>query len=71
MQQISISPVKPHPTTKHLPCITKQIRMKMRRKDRIHKIAKQTGSLKLLNKWEALRTEIEQDIKKLMTNTLT
>ena len=36
----------------------------MRRKDRLHKLAKQTGSLKLLDKWKALRAEIKQDIKK-------
>ena len=56
-------PCKTTSNKKHLPWISKQIRTKMRRKDRIHKLAKQTGSLKLLNKWKALRAEIKQDIK--------
>ena len=56
-------PSKTTSTKKHLPWINKQIRTKMRRKEKNHKLAKQTGNPRLLAKWKALRAEIKRDIK--------
>ena len=49
---------------KHLLWVNKQIRAKIRRKDKFHKLAKQTGNHRLFDKWKAIRAEIKSDIKK-------
>ena len=35
----------------------------MRHKEKIHKLAKQTGNPRLLAKWKAFRADIKRDIK--------
>ena len=56
-------PSKTTPNKKHLPWVSKQIRAKIRRKDKFHKLAKQIGNPRLFDKWKAIRAEIKSDIK--------
>ena len=56
-------PCKTTTNKKHLPWVSKQIRYEIRRKDKVHKLAQQTGNPKLFNKWKFIRAEIKQDIK--------
>ena len=57
-------PSKTTPNKRQLPWVRKQIRAKIRRKDKFHKLAKQTGNPRLFEKWKAIRAEIKIDIKK-------
>ena len=61
IQLISISPQK---SISMIPCITPEIRWKIRRRNKIHAKAKKTGGDKLRTKFESLRREIKADIKK-------
>ena len=47
-----------------IPWITSEIRRKIRRKNKTHAKAKQTGSSKLRSKFETLRREIKADVRK-------
>ena len=47
-----------------IPWITPEIRRKIRRKNKTHAKAKNTGSSKLRSKFETLRREIKADVRK-------
>ena len=47
-----------------VPCVTPEIRRKIRRRNKTHAKAKKTDSSKLRSKFETLRREIKADVKK-------
>ena len=59
-----IIPSKTSRSVSSIPWIIPEIRRKIRRKNKTHAKAKQTGSSKLRSKFETLRREIEADVRK-------
>ena len=57
-------PSKTSRTVSSAPYITSEIRRKIRRRNKTHAKAKKTGSKKLRSKFETLRREIKDDIRK-------
>ena len=57
-------PSKTSRTVSSVPWITSEIRRKIRRRNKTHAKAKQTGSKKLRSKFETLRREIKDDVRK-------
>ena len=57
-------PSKTSRTVSSVPWITSEIRRKIRRRNKIHSKAKKTDSKKLRSKFETLRREIKDDIRK-------
>ena len=57
-------PSKTSRSVSSVPCITPEIRRKIRRRNKIHAKAKKTGSSKLRSKFETLRREIKADVRK-------
>ena len=57
-------PSKTSRTVSSIPWITSEIRRKIRRRNKTHAKAKQTGSKKLRSKYETLRIEIKDDVRK-------
>ena len=57
-------PSKTSRSVSSVPWITPEIRRKIRRKNKTHAKAKQTGSSKLRSKFETLRREIKADVRK-------
>ena len=57
-------PSKPSQTVSSVPWITSEIRRKIRRRNKTHAKAKKTGSKKLRSKFETLRREIKDDVRK-------
>ena len=58
------TPSKTSKSVSSIPWITPEIRRKIRRKNKTHTKAKNTGSSKLRSKFETLRREIKADIRK-------
>ena len=57
-------PSKISRTVSSVPWITSEIRRKIRRRNKTHPKAKKTGSKKLRSKFETLRREIKDDVRK-------
>ena len=57
-------PSKTSRTVSSVPWITSEIRRKIRRRNKTHAKAKKTGSKKLRSKFETLRWEIKDDVRK-------
>ena len=57
-------PPKTSRTISSVPWITSEIRRKIRRRNKTHAKAKKTGSKKLRSKFELLRREIKDDVRK-------
>ena len=57
-------PSKTSRTVSSVPWITSEIRRKIRRRNKTHAKAKTTGSKKLRSKFETLRREIKDDVRK-------
>ena len=57
-------PSKTSRSVSSVPCITPEIRRKIRRKNATHAKAKKTGGAKFRTKIETLRREIKADIRK-------
>ena len=57
-------PSKTSRTVSSVPWITSEIRRKIRRRNKTHAKAKMTGSKKLRSKFETLRREIKDDVRK-------
>ena len=57
-------PSKTSRTVSSVPCITSEIRRKIRRRNKTHAKAKKMGSKKLRSKFETLRREIKDDVRK-------
>ena len=57
-------PSKTSRTVSSVPWITSEIRRKIRRRNRTHAKAKKTGSKKFRSKFETLRREIKDDVRK-------
>ena len=57
-------PSKTSRTVSSVPWITSEIRRKIRRRNKTHAKAKKTGSKKLRSKFETLRREIKDDVRK-------
>ena len=57
-------PSKPSRTVSSVPWITSEIRRKIRRRNKTHAKAKKTGNKKLRSKFETLRREIKDDVRK-------
>ena len=57
-------PSKTSRTVSSVPWITSEIRRKIRRRNNTHAKAKKTGSKKLRSKFETLRREIKEDVRK-------
>lgn len=55
-------PSKISRSRKQLPWISQNIRAKIRRRNKLHKRAKETGSKRLKAKWEELRKDIKKEI---------
>ena len=58
------NPSKPCRSVSSVPWITKEIRWKIRGRNKTHAKAKKTGSKKLRSKFETLRREIKDDVRK-------
>ena len=57
-------PSKTSRSVSSIPWITPEIRRKIRRKNKTHAKAKQSGSSKLRSKFETLRREVKADVRK-------
>ena len=57
-------PSKTSQTDSSVPWITSEIRRMIRRRNKTHAKAKKTGSKKLRSKFETLRREIKDDVRK-------
>ena len=57
-------PSKTSRTVSSVPWITSEIRRKIRRRNKTHSKAKQTGSKKFRSKFETLKREIKDDVRK-------
>ena len=57
-------PSKTSRTVSSVPWITSEIRRKIRRRNKTHAKAKKTGSKKLRSKFETLRRQIKDDVRK-------
>ena len=57
-------PSKTNRTVSSVPWITSEIRRNIRRRNKTHAKAKKTGSKKLRSKFETLRSEIKDDVRK-------